>query len=99
MEDLSPPRLISLFESIILEEQVRNAQTPEDGRATFKAHMQTLKQGGTIDYEEFVPDDPQLNPRTPSPRQGWTNDAPYRQPSNRIEPTEAGYPGLEPPVG
>ena len=87
--------MISLFESIILEDRVRDLMVPEDGRTQQRNFMLKLRHGGTIDINEVMGG----NTETHNSTSGWTNDASYRQPSKYIEPTENGYPGLEPPVG
>lgn len=89
-------RVINIFESVILEEEMRNRSIPNDERINFRKYMKKLRQGGTISSEEiFGTEDSQ----PPVQNNGWTNDGIPRQPPRYIEPTEGGYPGLEPPVG
>lgn len=73
---------------------------PEDGRIKFRNHMKKLRQGGTISMEEiYGPSADSPSEARPQTNNGWTNDAPTRQPPKYVEPTDSGYPGLEPPVG
>lgn len=79
---------------------MRNRAIPDDERIKFRSYMKRLRQGGTISREEiFGPDEDPLPEAPHTQNNGWTNDAPYRQPPRYVEPTENGYPGLEPPVG
>lgn len=77
---------------------MRNRAIPDDERIKFRKYMRRLRDGGTISREEiFGPEETPEQPQVQN--KGWTNDAINRQPPRYVEPTENGYPGLEPPVG
>lgn len=79
---------------------MRNRSIPDDERIKFRSYMKRLRRGGTISREEIFGPDEDMSHSVPQVQNnGWTNDAPNRQPPRYIEPTESGYPGLEPPVG
>lgn len=98
IETLSSERTLNLFEAMFFEETSKSMQYEDDRREVLRTYMQDSRKGGTMSFEEYEqgPSGPHRFNSTAG-RTTNTNRQPRK--TNYIQPTEAGYPGLEPPLG